>query len=335
MYKSRHKMQGNCENCTLYRSTTPEISDFDDNRYHKYELQLTISMIAIVGLTVVFLSVIGGYVMEHGQLLVLVQPAEFVIIGGAAIGTLLVSVPFRVLKETLRQLGKILGKGPTKKNYLDLLTMMYVLFNVARKDGLVGLEGHIENPEKSSVLTKYPEIIKKKQTLNFLVDTIRLIIMGGVPDHDLEAMMDEDLETLHHENLQPSVSLSRVGDALPGLGIVAAVLGVVITMGAIDGPPSEIGHKVGAALVGTFLGILLSYGVVQPLSANIQLMVESEAKYYTCLKQGLIAFHKGFAASIAVEFARRVISTEVRPSFSEVEEACRASKAAKVAVANG
>ncbi|MEP0829009.1 MAG: flagellar motor stator protein MotA [bacterium] len=292
-------------------------------------------MIAIVGIAVVFLSVLGGYVMEHGQLLVLVQPAEFVIIGGAAIGTLLVSVPFRVLKETLRQLGKILGKGPTKKNYLDLLTMMYELFNVARKDGLVGLEGHIENPEKSSVLSKYPEIIKKKQTLNFLVDTIRLIIMGGVPDHDLEAMMDEDLETLRHENLQPSVSLSRVGDALPGLGIVAAVLGVVITMGAIDGPPAEIGHKVGAALVGTFLGILLSYGVVQPLSANIQLMVESEAKYYTCLKQGLIAFHKGFAASIAVEFARRVISTEVRPSFSEVEEACRASKAAKVAVANG
>jgi chemotaxis protein MotA len=286
-------------------------------------------MIAIVGMIIVAVSVMGGFLMEEGPIPVLIQPAEFLIIGGAALGTLLVSAPMKVLKDTIKQLSKIMSKGPTKKSYTDLLVMMYELFNVARKDGLVGLESHIESPEKSAVLTKYPDILKNHHTIDFLVDTMRLIIMGGVPENDLDAMMDLDLETHHHENSQPSSSLARVGDALPGLGIVAAVLGVVITMGAIDGPPSEIGEKVGAALVGTFLGILLSYGFVQPLSANLQVMNEAEEKYYVCLKQGLLAFHKGFASSIAIEFARRVISSDVRPGFSEVEEACRASKTAK------
>jgi chemotaxis protein MotA len=286
-------------------------------------------MLAIIGLVVVTGAVISGFLMEKGQIMVLFQPAEFLIIGGAALGTLLVGVPPKVLKSVISQLGKILGSGPTKKSYTDLMVMMYELFNVARKDGLVGLEAHIESPEKSAVLSKYPDLMKNHHALGFLVDTMRLIIMGGVPEHDLEAMMDLDLETHHHENLKPSVSLARVGDALPGLGIVAAVLGVVITMGAIDGPPSEIGEKVGAALVGTFLGVLLSYGFVQPLAANIEQMTDAESKYYICLKQGLLAFHKGFAASIAVEFARRVITSDVRPSFSEVEEACRATKALK------
>jgi chemotaxis protein MotA len=288
-------------------------------------------MISVIGLGIVAVAVISGYLMEHGQIMVLFQPAEFVIIGGAALGSLLASVPMKVLTSLIGQLGKILSSGPSKKAYIDLLTMMYELFNVARKDGLVGLESHIENPEKSSVLTKYPDIIKNHHTLNFLVDTVRLIIMGGVPEHDLDAMMDLDLETHHHEKLLPSTALARVGDSLPGLGIVAAVLGVVITMGAIGGPPEVIGEKVGAALVGTFLGVLLSYGFVQPLSANIQLQTEVEGQYYICLKQGLLAFHKGFAASIAVEFARRVISSDVRPSFSEVEEACRSTKAPKAA----
>jgi chemotaxis protein MotA len=286
-------------------------------------------MISIVGIAVVFLSVIGGYIMEHGHLAVLFQPAEFLIIGGAAAGILLISVPMRVLKSTITKITKIMSPGYTKKDYMDLLVMMYELFNVARKDGLVGLESHIEGPDKSAILTKYPNILKNHHALNFLVDTMRLIIMGGVPEHDLESMMDMDLEGHHKDESQPAISLASVGDALPGLGIVAAVLGVVITMGAIDGPPEVIGHKVGAALVGTFLGILLSYGLVQPLSANIQLATDSEGKYYSCLKQGLLAFHKGFATSIAVEFARRVISSEVRPGFSEVEEACRASKTSK------
>jgi chemotaxis protein MotA len=305
------------------------LAGYADNLNRKQKKGKTEDMISIVGLAIVAISIIAGYLMEHGQLMVLFQPAEFLIIGGAAIGSLLASIPMKVITSMIAQLGKILGTGPTKKSYIDLLTMMYELFNVARKDGLVGLESHIENPDKSSVLTKYPDIVKNHHTLSFLVDTVRLIIMGGVPEHDLDAMMDLDLETHHNEQLLPSTALARVGDSLPGLGIVAAVLGVVITMGAIGGPPEVIGEKVGAALVGTFLGILLSYGFVQPLSANIQLRAEIEGQYYVCLKQGLLAFHKGFAASIAIEFARRVINSDVRPSFSEVEEACRASKAPK------
>lgn len=283
-------------------------------------------MIAIIGIVVVFGSIIAGYLMEHGHLSVLNQPAEFLIIGGAALGTLLVGAPIKVLKGILTQLPKILGSGPTKATYSELLVMMYQLFNVARKDGLVGLETHIENPKESSVISKYPFFMKNHHALDFLADTMRLIIMGGVPEHDLDAMLDLDLDTHHEEISKPSTALSRVADCLPGLGIVAAVLGIVITMGAIGGPPEEIGHKVGAALVGTFLGILLSYGLVGPLAFNLVEMNDVESKYYVCLKQGLVAFHKGFAASIAVEFARRAIPGDLRPSFIDVEEACRAAK---------
>lgn len=283
-------------------------------------------MLAIIGIIVVAGAVLGGYIMEKGHLMVLMQPAEFLIIGGAALGSLLIGSPVKVMKSLLRQLSRIMGSGPGKQKYIDLLVMMYELFNVARKDGLVGLESHVERPEESPILTKYPYFIKNSHALHFLSDTMRLIIMGGIPEHDLDAMLDMDLETHHHENLQPSSHLNRIGDALPGLGIVAAVLGVVITMGAIGGPPEVIGHKVAAALVGTFLGVLLSYGFVQPLAVNLQSMNEEESKYYVCLKQGLLAFHKGFAASIAVEFARRVIPSDVRPGFTEVEDACRASK---------
>lgn len=286
-------------------------------------------MLALIGLAVVFGSVIAGYILEHGQLMVLFQPAEFVIIGGAAAGALVVGTPFKVLKMMISQIFKLLGSGPSKKSYIELLVMMYELFNVARKDGLVGLESHIENPQESSVITKYPTFIKNHHALNFMADTMRLIIMGGVPEHDLDSMLELDLELQQHDTLKPSSSLQTVGDSLPGLGIVAAVLGVVITMGKIGGPPELIGHSVGAALVGTFLGVLLSYGMVQPLASSIRHMSEDESKYYLCLKQGLLAFHKGFAASIAVEFARRVIPDEVRPGFSEVEEACRASKTGK------
>jgi len=283
-------------------------------------------MIALFGILVVAGAVLGGYVWEGGHLMVLVQPAEFLIIGGASLGSLMIGSPPKVLKMLLKQFKKIIGSTPSKAKYTDLLVMMYELFNVARKDGLVGLESHVEHPEESPIITRYPYFMSNHHALCFLSDTMRLIIMGGIPEHDLDAMLDMDLEGHHAENEQPSSHLNRIGDALPGLGIVAAVLGVVITMGAIGGPPEEIGHKVAAALIGTFLGILLSYGFVQPLATNLQNINEEESKYYVCLKQGLLAFHKGFAASIAVEFARRVIPSDVRPGFTEVEEACRASK---------
>jgi chemotaxis protein MotA len=286
-------------------------------------------MIAIVGYLVVIISVLGGYMMHHGHLMVLFQPSEFLIIGGAALGSLLISTPMKYLKMMISQTLKIMSKGPGKNDYKELLVLMYELFHVARKDGLVGLESHIEKPEESSVISKYPSFAKNHHALNFLTDTMRLIIIGGIPEFDLDAMLDLDLYTQHEDEALPASTLTRIGDSLPGLGIVAAVLGVIITMGAIGGPPEEIGYKVGAALVGTFLGVLLSYGFVQPLAANMEVMRKIEAKYFVCLKQGLLAFHKGFAASIAVEYARRAIPTDLRPGFTEIEEACRNAKAGK------
>jgi chemotaxis protein MotA len=287
-------------------------------------------MLAVAGLIFVFVCVIAGYLMAHGNLMVLMQPAEFVIIGGAAMGSMLVMAPPRVVKSIIARLPRIMASGHSKQAYVDLLTMMYELFNVARKDGLVGLESHIEEPEKSAVLTKYPYFLKNHHAVSFLSDTMRLIIMGGIPEFDLESMLDKDIETHEREEEHAATTLQTIGDALPGLGIVAAVLGVVITMGSIGGSVEEVGTHVAAALVGTFLGILLSYGAVQPLASNMRHQITAESQYYIVLKQALLAFHKGFTAQIAVEFARRVISHDVRPSFTEVEEACRAAKAGKM-----
>jgi chemotaxis protein MotA len=268
--------------------------------------------------------------MEGGHLMVLFQPAEFVIIGGAAFGAILIGNGPKVLKILFSQLMSLQKSGPSKRDYLDMLVMLYELLNVARKDGVVALESHIEHPEDSAVIKKYPSFANNRHAVEFLADTMRLIISGsGIPPHDLEALMDVDLETHHEEKSKPFKVLQVTGDALPGLGIVAAVLGIVITMGAIDGPPEEIGHKVGAALVGTFLGVLLSYGFVQPLANNLSNKTDEQARYFLALKQVLLAFHKGSVAAIAVEFARRSIYTDVRPGFTELEKACRATKIAK------
>lgn len=286
-------------------------------------------MLAVIGAAIVLGSVLGGYVLEEGHLMALYQPYELLIILGAAVGALVIATPMPVIKNMFSQIIGVFGASPSKKVYTDVLVMMYELFNVARKDGLVGLEAHIEKPKESAVLSKYSSFIKNQHAVDFLSDTMRLVIMGGVPEHDLDAMLDLDLETHHHENGKPGAALATLADSLPGLGIVAAVLGIVITMGAINGPAEEIGHLVGAALVGTFLGILLAYGFVSPLSTSLGHINEAQGKYFLCIKQGLLAFHKGFAASIAIEFARRAIPDGVRPGFIEVEEACRSAKAGK------
>ena len=284
-------------------------------------------MIAFIGIGVVIAAIIGGYLWEGGKLLVLLQPAEFLIIGGAAGGALIIGSGPKILKTMISQLAGITKSGPTKKDYLDLLAMLYELLTVARRDGIMALEGHIEHPESSTIISKYPSFAKNHHAVGFLSDTMRLIISGsGVQAHDLEALMDIDLETHHEESTKPSKVLMVTGDSLPGLGIVAAVLGIVITMGAIDGPAEEIGEKVGAALVGTFLGVLLSYGFVQPLANNLEGKAEENARYFIALKQVLLAFHKGCVAAIAVEFARRSIYSDARPGFTELEEACRATK---------
>lgn len=289
-------------------------------------------MLAIVGILIVIGCVVAGYLWEGGNLKVLLQPAELLIIGGAAAGTMLIGNPIRSLKDMVGQLAGIMKGGPSQKEYLDLLLMLYELLNLTRREGLLALESHVEHPEESEILKKYPSFSKNHHAVAFLCDTLRLILTDpDIQAHDLEALMEVDLETHHEEALKPSKILSITGDAMPGLGIVAAVLGVVITMGAIDGPPAEIGEKVGAALVGTFLGILLSYGFMQPLSSNLAGKADSEGRYYLALKQVLLAFHKGCAPAVSVEFARRSITSDVRPGFSQLDEAFRAAKSGAAA----
>jgi chemotaxis protein MotA len=284
-------------------------------------------MMFFIGVAVVFGGVLGGYILEGGQILALYQPLELMIIGGAALGSLIIGTPVSVIKSMVGQIkGTILGGSLGKKDYLDLLVMMYEIFNVARRDGLVGLENHIEHPEESEIIRRYPKFLKNRMAVGFFADTMRVIISGSVQPHDLDDLMDGDIEALHEEELLPSASLANVADSLPGLGIVAAVLGIVITMSIIDGPPAEIGHKVAAALVGTFLGVLACYGFVGPLANSLKHRINDTRQYLICMKHALLAFHKGVAGVIAVEFARRTLFEEVRPGFLELEKACNEAK---------
>ena len=282
-------------------------------------------MFLIVGFVVVTAAVAGGFAMEGGQFGVLVQPAEFIIIGGAALGSLLISTPPSILKELVGQTKGLFGPPPASKEFVELLSMLFQLFKAAQQGGVMALEPHFDNPQQSAILSKYPGFLAKHEAVDFLSDSVKVMIVGGISTHDLETLMDEDLEVRHHDKSRPSGVLGKVADALPGLGIVAAVLGVVNTMGAIDGPPAEIGEKVGAALVGTFLGILMSYGFVQPLSSHLELRMAEHAHYEQCIKAGLVALYKGLPPAIAIEFARRVLPDELRPSFDETEQFCKAS----------
>jgi len=281
-------------------------------------------MIALLGIVVVFASVIGGFLLEKGNIHVLIQPAELVIIGGAALGTLVVANPPNVLKRIAAGLLTVFkGNRYTKPVFLSTLKMLYELFSHARKHGLDKLEQDVDEPEKSQVFNKYPEFLSNHHAVRFLCDTLRVGVAGGVDPRELEELMDLDLEVHHQEAALPVTSLTTVADSLPGLGIVAAVLGVVITMGALGGPPEEIGHKVAAALVGTFLGILLCYGVINPLANAIAKKNMVEAQYFHCLKVGILAFMRGAPPIMAVEFARRAIPTDLRPTFQEMENACK------------
>ena len=280
-------------------------------------------MFAIIGVLVVFGAVLGGYLMEHGHIRVLMQPAELLIIGGAASGTVLIANPLHILKQIAGGIsGVFKGSKFTKQLYLDTLKMVYELLNKARREGLMALENDVEEPGKSQLLTKYPAFLKDHHIRDYFCDTMRMAI-SGVEAFDLDQLLDLDLEVHHQCASQPISSLSTTADSLPGLGIVAAVLGVVITMQALGGPPEEIGQKVAAALVGTFLGILLCYGLVGPIAANMGKLVEDEHAYLHVLRVVMISFLKGTAPIMAVEFARRAIPAHVRPSFREVESICR------------
>ncbi len=284
-------------------------------------------MFAIIGILVVFGAVIGGYLMEHGNLKVLIQPAELVIIGGAAIGTVLIGNPPHILSKIIKGITGVFGGSKySQARYLETLKMMYELFSRARKDGLAAVEADVENPEQSKVLSAYPNIIKDHHVRDFICDTVRTAASGGVDPFDLDTMMETDMEVHHHGEEAPCGALNTMADSLPGLGIVAAVLGVVITMGALGGPPEEIGHKVAAALVGTFLGILLCYGLLGPIAANMQKAAGDEHAYYQVLRVCINAFVKGVSPVLAVEMGRRAIPGHVRPGFKESEAAVRGKK---------
>jgi chemotaxis protein MotA len=281
-------------------------------------------MFSIVGIVLVFACVIGGFLMEKGKLPVLVQPAELVTIGGAAIGTMLAANPMHVIKKIISGLMGVLKGSPYgKQRYTETLKMMFDLFTKSRKEGAIAIEGDVEDPEKSPIFSKYPGFLHDHHVRDFVCDTMRMAITGGVTPFDTDQMMELDMEVHHHGAGMPGQSLNTVADALPGLGIVAAVLGVVVTMGSLGGPPEEIGHKVAAALVGTFLGILMCYGVIGPLAANMAKLVDEEHSYYAVMRVVMLAFIKGVSPIMAVELGRRAIPGHSRPSFAEVEKACR------------
>ena len=291
-------------------------------------------MFAILGIVVVFGAIVAGYLMEKGNLLVLVQPAELIIIGGAALGTLLIANPIHILKAMASGVTGVLKPSAfDKKRYLSSLKMMFELLNKVRKEGLLSIENDVEKPKESAIFKNYPEFLKDHHAEDFVCDTLRMAITGGVDPFDMDQMLERDMEVHHHGAVAPISALTTVADSLPGLGIVAAVLGVVITMGAIGGPPEEVGHKVAAALVGTFLGILLCYGLVGPLGANMNKGADAQNEYLQVLRVLLLSFLKGSPPMIAVEMGRRAIPAHVRPTFTEMEKACKGGGATATSAA--
>lgn len=281
-------------------------------------------MFAILGLLIVFGSVLGGYMMHGGNVLVLIQVSEFVIIFGAGIGALVVANPPSLVKRILGSLFGLLKPNPySERGYSELLQVLYDVFQTARKDGLVGLESHIEEPEKSPLFQKYPMFAKNHHAVSFLADTLKVLLSGAVEDHHLSEILEMDLEQQHEEAMAVPNALTRVGDSMPGFGIVAAVLGVIITMGSIGGTPTEIGEKVAAALVGTFLGILLAYGAINPTATAVESRIRAEQAYMLCIRTALLSFARGDSPMTSVEFARRSIEPHERPSFAELESLTR------------
>lgn len=278
-------------------------------------------MFVIIGLVVIFGSILLGYTMEGGKIGVLMQITEFIILGGCGLGSVLIANPLSDVTATAKALIRLMKGNPyNKTRYMEMLQMLYDMFMLARREGLVTLDQHVEKPTESLFFQNYAGFYNNHHALMFLADTMKVIVTGSVAAHDLQDMMEIDLETSHEEANKPGGILSKLGDSMPGFGIVAAVLGVVITMGAIGGAPEEIGKKVGAALVGTFLGILLAYGVFAPMAAALENNLKSEEHYMNAIKAALLSFSRGEAPLTCVEYARRNIDPSVRPSFTEMEQ---------------
>jgi chemotaxis protein MotA len=281
-------------------------------------------MLAAIGIGVVLVAVLGGFLIEKGNLSVLIQPAEVLIIFGSAAGSLVISSHGKMLGMIAGNLARIFSASATsRETYLELLLLLYQLFTKVRKQGLLSIEADVEDPSKSEVFSRFPKIMADKTALEFICDNFRVIVSTNMPPHELDSLLDIDIEAQQHEAMLPSSAVAKVADALPGLGIVAAVLGVVLTMGKISEPPEVLGHSIGAALVGTFLGVLSCYGFVGPLATRLEHIAKDGETKLQVIKTALVAFLGDAAPRIAVESGRRAIPNGERPSFLELEEAIK------------
>jgi len=281
----------------------------------------------IIGFAVVILSIIVGFLIAGGDLFLLLQWSEFLVIGGAAIGSVLISAPISLLKKILAEIPKVLKPDHfSKDDYLELLKSFNELFQIAQRDGLVSIESHVEEPQKSQILSKSKKFVENEMLRNFFSDTMKVMLSGGVPPHELEDLINTEIETFELENKPVSGTIATVADSLPGLGIVAAVLGIIVTMASIDQGAEVVGEHVAAALVGTFLGVLMSYGFINPLASNVEHSFESKLRLLQTIKSCIIAFAKGNPPIVAVEIARRTIFSDNRPTFNELENYVRGKK---------
>ena len=274
----------------------------------------------ILGLVVTLGCLLGGFTAMGGHLAVLVQPFEYVIILGSSIGTFLVANPMKVVKDTGKAIMEAFKNAvPSQKDYLSLLSLLHSLMREMRSKPRSEMEEHVDNPEASAIFSAYPLILKHKPKMNFICDYCRIIIIGNARSHEIEALMDEEIQTIRADSLKPYHSMTAVGDGLPALGIVAAVLGVVKAMGALDQPPEVLGHLIGSALVGTFAGIFLSYGVIGPVATKVKSVRDKKLRRYTIVKQTLIAYINGAMPQVALEYGRKTISAYDRPTIDQVE----------------
>jgi chemotaxis protein MotA len=278
-------------------------------------------MIAMIGSIIVLASVVVGFLMAGGNLLLLWHPSEIVVIIGAALGAFITSHPLKVVKASFANaIGLFKPPAYTRDSYVDLLKLVFDLLVKARKEGLLAIESDIESPEKSELFSRYPSIVADHHMLEFITDCLRLMVGGNLDPNELESLLDYELETHHKETLEPAHAVQKVSDALPGFGIVAAVLGIINTMSAIEGSSNaEIGMKVGAALTGTFLGILVAYGFVGPIAAAMEGRAHEEGKAFEVVKMALVASVRGYPPQVAVEFARKLLFADVRPTFGDLE----------------
>jgi chemotaxis protein MotA len=286
-------------------------------------------MLVIVGSVIVLVCVMGGYIAGGGHIEVLIQPFEFIIILGAAAGAFVISNTKTVLKASIKSvIGLLKAPKHNKAVFLELLTLLYAIFKLAQTKGMLALEQHVENPHESELFKRFPKFAGDHHAVTFLCDYLRLLTLGSDKAHEMEALMDEEIDTHHKDQLEISEAVNKIAEGMPALGIVAAVLGVIHTMGSINEPPEVLGHLIGGALVGTFLGVLLSYGFIGPMATALKGRANTDSKYFVCMKAGLLAYMQGYAPAVAVEFARKILYAHERPSFYEVEEAVQAIPAA-------